>query len=260
MTVPQQTINMTTIFNCADCRKAIKENSREHDDCWTNMEKDDDLWYCGDCKDAHMDEDEEDAVVCPRCDRTEKECEEQAEDKDNKNPITDWCGEWGLSCDECYYKNHPESDDDVSINTQEECCECDLTEKQYNEKKGYEENLSTLHYIGGKTYCPDCRDPENSDDEESVCDDEQRSYGARGAPAPESDAESDCSDGRDRDDDEMSECEECGERYELGDFNCVESGMKQYCYCDDCFATKIKDGEVIKNPEEEDEWIFACDD
>ena len=168
-----QTINMTTIFNCADCRKAIKENSREHDDCWTNMEKDDDLWYCGDCKDAHMDDEDDEEVVCPRCDRTEKECEEQAEDKDNKNPITDWCGEWGLSCDECYYKANPESDDDdVSINTQEECCECELTEKQYNEKKGYEENLSTLHYACGKTYCPDCREPcENSDDDDDryVC-------------------------------------------------------------------------------------------
>ena len=131
------------------------------------MEKDDDLWYCGDCKDAHMDDEDDEEVVCPRCDRTEKECEEQAEDKDNKNPITDWCGEWGLSCDECYYKANPESDDDdVSINTQEECCECELTEKQYNEKKGYEENLSTLHYIGGNTYCPDCRDPENSQDED----------------------------------------------------------------------------------------------
>ena len=86
------------------------------------------------------------------------------------------------------------------------------------------------------------------------------------APAPaiteedeETDTESDCSDGRDRDDDEMSECEECGERYLLGEFNVVESEMKQYCYCDDCFATKIKDGEVIKNPEE-DEWIFQNDD
>ena len=146
-------------------------------------------------------------------------------------------------------------DDASSVNTQEVCCECELTEKQISNGR----NIQTLHYIYGKTYCLNCREPENSDDE-SVCDDEQRSYGARGAPAPESDTESDCSDGRDRDDDEMSECEECGERYELGDFNCVESGMKQYCYCDDCFATKIKDGEVIKNPEEEDEWIFACDD
>jgi hypothetical protein len=78
--------------------------------------------------------------------------------------------------------------------------------------------------------------------------------------AARTDDESDCSDGRDRDDDEMSECEECGERYLLGEFNVVESEMKQYCYCDDCFATKIKDGEVIKNPEEDDEWIFQNDD
>lgn len=48
--------------------------------------------------------------------------------------------------------------------------------------------------IGGKIMCCDCLDPkpteeEEEDDEESVCDDEQRSYGARGAPAPESDDE-----------------------------------------------------------------------
>jgi hypothetical protein len=156
---------MTTIFNCADCRKAIKENSREHDDCWTDMELDDDLWYCGDCKCDHMpndddfdeepffkteeeeeegskcgecgistqgrkirslwnnslcekcgeesDDEEEEEVVCPRCDRTEKECEEQAEDKDNKNPITDGRVDgWGLSCDECYYKNKKPTCDD----------------------------------------------------------------------------------------------------------------------------------------------------
>ena len=30
------------------------------------MEKDDDLWYCGDCKDAHMDEDEEEEGVDDR--------------------------------------------------------------------------------------------------------------------------------------------------------------------------------------------------
>ena len=123
-------------------------------------------------------------------------------------------------------------DDASSVNTQEVCCECELTEKQITNGR----NIQTLHYINGKTYCLNCREPENSDDE------------------------SDCSDGRDRDDDELSECEECGERYLLGEFNVVESEMKQYCYCDDCFATKIKDGEVIKNPEEDDEWIFQNDD
>ena len=109
---------------------------------------------------------ENNTIICPKCDRTEKECDEQSEDKDNRNPITNWMPyNWGLSCDECYFKNHPEidefevlsdecgkkgkesgcdrsssigscmEDDDVSINIQEECCECDLTEKQYNKKK-----------------------------------------------------------------------------------------------------------------------------
>jgi len=62
-------------------------------------------------------------ITCPRCDRTEKECEEQAEDKDNKNPITDWCGEWGLSCDECYYKANPESDDEDDDFDREDSCD-----------------------------------------------------------------------------------------------------------------------------------------
>jgi len=107
---------------------------------------------------------------------------------------------------------------------------------------GQVETECRLELVGGKVMCCDCLDPKPTEETEDT------------------DTESDCSDGRDRDDDEMSECEECGERYELGDFNVVESGMKQYCYCDDCFATKIKDGEVIKNPEDEDEWIFENDD
>ena len=146
-----QTINMTTIFNCADCRKAIKENSREHDDCWTNMEKDDDLWYCADCKDAHMDDEDDEEVVCPRCDRTEKECEEQAEDKDNKNPITDWRVDgWGLSCDECYYKNHPEDDDwDRYV-----CGVCGKTEP-----KDVEWDVGEGMDFDGNVVCPACEAP-----------------------------------------------------------------------------------------------------
>ena len=169
---------------------------------------------------TETDDEEEETVVCPRCDRTEEDCEKNKEGE--KNPITDWCGEWGLSCDDCYYKNHPESDEDddaSSVNTQEVCCECDLTEKQYNQKKGYEENLSTLHYIGGKTYCPDCRDPENSDDEESVCDDE---------------------------------CDCCGENF--AKLNTAEDaeGEKE-TYCDGCWKDKIEDGCVWKD--ENGEWV-----
>lgn len=47
--------------------------------------------------------------ICPHCGRNETDCE--ANTNLMKNPITYWLG-WGLSCDECYYKNHPESDDD----------------------------------------------------------------------------------------------------------------------------------------------------
>lgn len=110
--------------------------------------------------------------TCPHCNRLQYQCEKQT--KLEKNPITYWLdANWGLSCDECWYVAHPESDesednagDDASVNTQEECCECCLTEKQYNKKKGYEQNLSTLHYISGNTYCPDCRHPENNDDDD----------------------------------------------------------------------------------------------
>jgi len=58
-------------------------------------------------KDEWDSEDEE--VVCPKCGRTAEECEKNTESE--KNPITEWCG-WGLSCDDCYYKDHPDEDED----------------------------------------------------------------------------------------------------------------------------------------------------
>jgi len=62
-------------------------------------------------KDAEIDRlNEEPAVVCSYCGRDEEECEKNKEGE--KNPITDWCGGWRLSCDDCYYKNHPESVDE----------------------------------------------------------------------------------------------------------------------------------------------------
>jgi len=51
----------------------------------------------------------EEELVCPKCGRTETECEKGTEEE--KNPVTEWCG-WGLSCDDCYYKAHPESDEE----------------------------------------------------------------------------------------------------------------------------------------------------
>lgn len=133
--------------------------------------------------------------TCPFCNRLQYLCEKETYLE--KNPITYWLDDnWGLSCDECWYAAHPESDksendedqfgkgykfidkegdqlflgslenNHASLNRQEVCSECNVTEKQYNKKNGYETNLSTLHYIGGNTYCLDCRDPENSDDED----------------------------------------------------------------------------------------------
>jgi hypothetical protein len=55
-------------------------------------------------------EPEEEGLVCPHCERTEKECQEEATNE--KNPITHWMGGWGLSCDDCYYATHPEFDDE----------------------------------------------------------------------------------------------------------------------------------------------------
>lgn len=68
-------------------------------------------------------EDEEE-LICPHCNRNEEECEKNTESV--KNPITHWCG-WGLSCDDCYYKNHPDDDDeeDESDDTNYTCMCCD---------------------------------------------------------------------------------------------------------------------------------------
>jgi hypothetical protein len=49
--------------------------------------------------------------TCPYCYRFEYECEKETDLE--KNPITYWLdANWGMSCDECWYAAHPESDDD----------------------------------------------------------------------------------------------------------------------------------------------------
>lgn len=74
---------------------------------------------------------EDEVIICPHCKRNEEECEKNTESV--KNPITEWCG-WGLSCDDCYYKNHPETDElletkcgcDIIINSRaHDECRCD---------------------------------------------------------------------------------------------------------------------------------------
>lgn len=149
------TIKMTTIIAichnrvCADCGQPENE-------CALEITEQDKL-VCCDC--LYPEEEEEDTCEC---------CGKPYDDRSN-HYLWEMCD--CVQNDDGTLSRPEEEDDASSVNTQEECCECDLTEKQYNQKKGYEENLSTLHYIGGKTYCPDCREPcENSDDDEvSVC-------------------------------------------------------------------------------------------
>lgn len=92
---------------------------------------------------AEVVEDERELLVCPYCERNEKECEEQTEAE--KNPITDWCGGWGLSCDDCYYKNHPESDDEEVFG---KCDGCGFEGKFFG-KEGDDWTCSACLYGGG---------------------------------------------------------------------------------------------------------------
>ena len=124
---------------CADCGQPENE-------CALEITEQDKL-VCCDC--LYPEEEEEDTCEC---------CGKPYDDRSNHYL-------WEM-CD-CV-----QNDDGTLSRPEEEecCCVCELTEKQYNEKKGYEENLSTLHYAWGKTYCPDCREPcENSDDDDELC-------------------------------------------------------------------------------------------
>lgn len=77
-------------------------------------------------------------LVCPHCKRNEKECEEQATNVHNH--ITVWKPHnWGLSCDDCYYENHPEeSDDDGDCSVEEEDSEDESSEAESSEEEASE--------------------------------------------------------------------------------------------------------------------------
>jgi hypothetical protein len=129
--------------NMYECVKGKSLTSAEEED------------YCGEVilKDENgvvltksNDEDEEEEI-CPHCERNETDCE--ANTNLMKNPITYWLV-WGLSCDECYYKNHPESDDDEEEEVR--CMRCNI----FMEKK--EENKDGVWYS-----CDDCLKQEDVD-------------------------------------------------------------------------------------------------
>ena len=55
-------------------------------------------------------EEHNEKLICSYCGRDEDECEKNAESE--KNPITQWLGGWGMSCDDCYYLNNADEEDE----------------------------------------------------------------------------------------------------------------------------------------------------
>ena len=62
------------------------------------------------CPEEEEHEENKEKLTCSYCGRDEDKCEKNTESE--KNPITNWMGGWGMSCDDCYYKNNDETDSD----------------------------------------------------------------------------------------------------------------------------------------------------
>jgi len=55
------------VFHCCSCNVGIIRNSREHDECWTDIDDDEEKWYCADCRLPSLEDssDEEEEVKIP---------------------------------------------------------------------------------------------------------------------------------------------------------------------------------------------------
>lgn len=71
-----------------------------------------DDWTCPPCAEGRCscDHSDEELLVCSYCGKDENECEKNKQGE--KNPITDWCGGWGISCDDCYYRWNADTEDE----------------------------------------------------------------------------------------------------------------------------------------------------
>jgi len=104
---------------------------------------------------------EEELLVCSYCGKDENECEKNKQGE--KNPITDWCGGWGMSCDDCYYRWNADTEDEED---EEDplCCKCG----EESDQKG-NPNSKVQLYDDGEWYCGRCYgDPA---EEEGRCED-----------------------------------------------------------------------------------------
>jgi hypothetical protein len=124
-----QTLEENNYECCEMCGVPCEEEMRR---IWFDY-NDTEILYCDECYDRMIERKKEELIeqTCPHCKRNEEECEKNAEGE--RNPITEWCG-WGLSCDDCYYKNHPESDDEEDTPYMLELIECRECKKETKRK------------------------------------------------------------------------------------------------------------------------------
>jgi hypothetical protein len=73
---------------------------------------------CGCCECVEGDTE---LLVCSYCGKDENECEKNKQGE--KNPITNWCGGWGMSCDDCYYRWNADTEDEEDEEDEEDPAE-----------------------------------------------------------------------------------------------------------------------------------------
>lgn len=92
------------IFSCENCGTDIVKDSREHDDCYYSERRDE--WFCGDCKEEEMENDDEEVCEYCECDLGQCECVKCFGCESNITELVDDCaeqgeGDWAHPCVTC---------------------------------------------------------------------------------------------------------------------------------------------------------------
>tara|TARA_R110002126_G_scaffold179705_1_gene328686 strand:+ start:94 stop:420 length:327 start_codon:yes stop_codon:yes gene_type:complete len=101
------------IMICAECSKETT--------CFEGVK----AWTCDHCQHRHgvfhhetVNEEDEDELICHKCERNEKECAEQTDSE--RNPITQWCGIRDPVCDDCYYEHYASDEEEDDEDDEDE--------------------------------------------------------------------------------------------------------------------------------------------
>ena len=126
-------------------------------DCCINKLIDDDVNQCDCCQCIRVpneemlkreaaeedDEDEDEEVVCFKCNRGEKECQENTDSENN--PITSWIGLTELLCDDCYYEHYASDDEGDNVEEYDTAHE----EDGWNAIYGFEHSKTRTFIMAG---------------------------------------------------------------------------------------------------------------